>query len=113
MEITPRVVNLTDETLAKANLATIERVYRELFKDVAGATLTIVGNVDLETLKPLVEKYIGSLPKGKKATEINKDNVISFAKGEVNEVVKLEMQAPKSTVLQLYTAYAPVDTKRR
>ena len=108
----PRVVNLTDETLAKANLATIERVYRELFKDAAGATLTIVGNVDLETLKPLVEKYIGSLPKGKKATEINKDNVISFAKGEVNEVVKLEMQAPKSTVLQLYTAYAPVDTKK-
>ena len=108
----PRVVNLTDETLAKANLATIERVYRELFKDAAGATLTIVGNVDLETLKPLVEKYIGSLPKGKKSTEINKDNVISFAKGEVNEVVKLEMQAPKSTVLQLYTAYAPVDTKK-
>ena len=108
----PRVVNLTDETLAKANLATIERIYRELFKDAAGATLTIVGNVDLETLKPLVETYIGSLPKGKKATEINKDNVISFAKGEVNEVVKLEMQAPKSTVLQLYTAYAPVDTKK-
>lgn len=108
----PRVVNLTEETLAKANLATIERVYRELFKDAAGATLTIVGNVDLETLKPMVEKYIGSLPKGKKASEVNKENIISFAKGQVNEEVRLEMQAPKSTVLQLYTAYVPVDTKK-
>ena len=108
----PRVVKLTDETIAKANLATMERVYRELFKDAAGATLTIVGNVDLETLKPMVEKYIGSLPKGKKATEINKDNLIEIVKGEVNETVKLEMQAPKSTVLQLYTAYVPVDTKK-
>lgn len=108
----PRVVNLTEETLAKADLATIERVYRELFNNAAGMTVTIVGNVDLDTLKPMVEKYIGSLPKGKKATEVNKDNIISFAKGQVNEVVRLEMQAPKSTVLQLYTAYVPVDTRK-
>ena len=108
----PRVVNLTEETLAKANLATIERVYRELFKDAAGAVVTIVGNVDLKTLKPMVEKYIGSLPKGKKATDVNQENLITFAKGEVDEVVKLKMQAPKSTVVQLYTAYAPVTTKK-
>ena len=108
----PRVVSLTEETLAKASLATLERVYREFFKDAAGAVVTIVGNVDLETLKPMVEKYIGSLPKGKKATQVNEENIISFAKGEVNEVVKLKMQAPKSTVVQLYSAYAPVDTKK-
>ena len=108
----PRVVNLTEETLAKADLATIERVYRELFKDAAGAVVTIVGNVDLETLKPMVEKYIGSLPKGKKASDVNTENLITFAKGEVNEVVKLQMQAPKSTVVQLYSAYAPVNTKK-
>ena len=108
----PRVVDLTEETLAKADLATIERVYRELFADAAGATVTIVGNVDLETLKPMVEKYIGSLPKGKKPTTINKANIISFAKGQVNEEVRLAMQAPKSTVVQLYTAYVPVDTKK-
>ena len=108
----PRVVSLTEETLAKANLETIERVYRELFKDAAGAVVTIVGNVDLETLKPMVEKYIGSLPKGKKASQVNEENLITFAKGEVNEVVKLQMQAPKSTVVQVYSAYAPVNTKK-
>ena len=108
----PRVVSLTEETLAKANLETIERVYRELFKDAAGAVVTIVGNVDLETLKPMVEKYIGSLPKGKKASQVNDENLITFAKGEVNEVVKLQMQAPKSTVVQVYSAYAPVNIKK-
>ena len=108
----PRVVSLNEETLAKASLATIERVYRELFKDAAGAVVTIVGNVDLETLKPMVEKYIGSLPKGKKASEVVEDNIIYFAKGVVNEEVRLPMQAPKSTVVQLYSAYAPVNTKK-
>ena len=106
----PRVISLTDETLAKANLATIEKNYRNLFSSVDGSTLVITGNVDLETLKPLVEKYFGSLPKGKKKS-INKKDVIQFAKGDVNKVVELEMATPKSTVLQFYSAYMPIDTK--
>ena len=107
----PRIVELNEETMAKADLATIERVYRELFKDAAGATLRIVGNVDPEAIKPMVEKYIGSIAKGKKADVVNSDNVIRFAKGKIDEAVAIEMQTPKSTVLQLYSAYMPVDTK--
>ncbi len=107
----PRIIELNDETLAKADLATIEKVYRELFKDGAGATLRIVGNVDPETIKPLVEKYIGSIAKGKKASEVNEANVIGFVKGEVDESVLLPMETPKSTVVKIYTAYMPVDTK--
>ena len=107
----PRQIVLTAETLEKANLATIERVYRELFKDVAGATLTVTGNVDLATFKPLVEKYMGSLAKGKKASKINEANMINRAEGKVENIVRLDLATPKSTVYQVYTAYMPVDTK--
>ena len=107
----PRVVELNEETLAKADLATIEKVYRELFNDAAGATLTITGNVDVETLKPMVEKYIGAIKKGKKATKVNQANLIGFAKGQIDKTVEITMQTPKSTVLQLYSAYMPIDTK--
>ena len=106
----PRVVSLSDENIAKANIATLEKNYRKLFNGVNGATLTIVGNVDMETLKPLVEKYFGSLAKGKKGA-INKKEIISFAKGDINSVVELEMETPKSSVLHMYSAYMPVDTK--
>ncbi len=107
----PRVLALDAELLDKANLATIERVYRELFKDAAGAEVTIVGNVDLAVLKPLVEKYFGSLPKGKKARSFNTANCITVAKGNIEKTVNLPMQTPKATVHQLYTAYLPVDIK--
>ena len=96
--------------MEKANLATIARNYKKLFNGVNGATLTIVGNVDLEVLKPLVEKYFGSIAKGKKAS-INQKEVIGFAKGEVNKVLELDMETPKSSVLQFYSAYLPIDTK--
>ncbi len=107
----PRIVELNEETLTKANLATIEKVYRELFKDAAGATLRIVGNVNPEEIKPLIEKYIGSIAKGKKTSDVNKENIISFVKGGVDETVLLPMETPKSTVAQVYTAYMPIDTK--
>ena len=106
-----RVVSISDEVLAAANLETIEKVYRELFKNTAGATLTIIGNVDLNTLKPLVQKYIGSLPKGKKAAGLNKANMIQMAKGVSENELKVEMATPKKTVFQVWSAYMPVTTK--
>ena len=106
-----RVVSINEEVLAAANLETIEKVYRQLFNNAAGATMTIVGNVDLETLKPLVEKYLGSIPKGKKAPKMNKKNLIHFAKGVSEDVLKVEMQTPKKTVFQVWSAYMPVSTK--
>ena len=107
----PRVVDLNEEVVEKANLATIERVYRELFKNAGGARLTIVGNVDPEAIKPMVEKYIGSIAKNKKARKLDKANFINFAKGNVDKTVELVMATPKSTVFQVYSAYMPVDTK--
>ena len=106
----PRVISLDDEVLAKASLATIEKNYKRLFNGVDGANLTVIGNFDIETLKPLVEKYFGSLPQGKKFSLIKKD-VVQFAQGEINKVLELEMATPKSSVLQFYSANMPVDTK--
>ena len=106
----PRVVSLTDETLAKADLATIEKNYRMLFNGVKGATLIITGNVDRETLKPLVEKYFGSISKGK-GLKINKKDIIQFAKGNIAKTLELEMETPKSSVLQFHSAYMPISTK--
>ncbi len=108
----PRNIMISDEIVEKASLATIEKVYRELFKDAAGATMFIVGNVDLATLRPLVEKYIGSLPKGKKA-RIWLDNTPQIRKGEIENHFTAEMQTPMNTVLQVWSAYLPFSIKNK
>ena len=100
----PRTVILDEKVLEEANLATIERNYRKLFKDAAGVVVYITGNVDEATLKPLVEKYFGSLPKGKKALNWVDDGQRIPAGNIVNEF-KVDMQTPKTTVFQLYSSY--------
>ena len=106
----PRVISLNDQVIENASLETIEKNYRKLFDGVDGATLTIVGNFDLESLKTLVEKYFGSLPKGQKKS-INKKEIVEFAKGNIQETLELEMATPKSSVLQFYCADMPINTK--
>ncbi|MBO4455485.1 MAG: insulinase family protein [Bacteroidales bacterium] len=100
----PRNVVLSPEVLEKANLAAIERNFRKLFKSAAGAKVYIVGNIDPDTLKPLVEKYIGSLPKKGKA--LKWQNVgPEFVQGKVENAFGVDMQTPKTSVFQLYNSY--------
>ena len=97
---------INSEIVEKANVNDVETVYRRLFGDVGGATLYVVGNIDKETLKPLVEKYVASLPGGKKGAKVidRKDDIV---KGEVVKDFPVEMETPKSTVLQVYSAKIP------
>lgn len=98
----PRKVITSTSTLDLANLETYKKYYNILFKDVAGATITIVGNVDKTTLKPLVEKYLGNITKGKKAAGVNLENVVLPVSGTGSNVFKTKMATPKVSVFQIY-----------
>ena len=106
----PRKLMLNEEILAKANLATIERNYRKLFSGVDGANVFVVGDFDTETVKALLNKYIGSLPKGK-ATQWTDDNV-SIVNGELKNTFKAKMEAPMVTVFQCYKSEVPYSMEK-
>ncbi len=57
-----------DPALAqRLSLDTMLRVYRERFADLGDATFVLVGRLDLQKLRPLVEQYLATLPaKGRK-----------------------------------------------
>ncbi len=50
------------ETLEKADFNQIKAIGKERFRNAADFTFFFVGNIDTETLKPLIEQYIGGLP---------------------------------------------------
>lgn len=100
----PRVLVLSDELLKNADLATIEKNYRMLFNDAAGAVFTICGDFNPDEIRPLVEKYLGSIKKGKKALKWT-DPKTDIVPGTVTDDFKVDMQTPKVTVVELYDAF--------
>ncbi len=103
-EPSPRIFMLDEDVVAKSNMETFKKVYSDvLYKDAAGAVLYIVGAVDMDTLKPMVEKYVGSLPKGKKAASFI-DRGERFRAGQFEDRFTMQMEAPKVSVFQLYNA---------
>lgn len=108
----PRAFVLDSTVIANANVVNVEKVYKQLFKDAAGAIVYVVGNVDMDTLKPLLEKYIGSLPKGKKALNWQDDGV-RIRKGEFKDHFTTPMETPKASVVQFYSAYMPATVENR
>lgn len=102
----PRKFLISDDVLAKASLGTLEKNYKALFNDAAGAVMVVVGDFDKTEMLPLIEKYAGSLPKGKKATNwaFRNDGVVQ---GQVTNDFKAEMETPMVTVAQVYNIEQP------
>ena len=101
----PRRQYLSQEKVDKASLQVVEKYYRKLFKGAGGAKMVIVGDVNVAALQPLVEKYIGSIPKGGKTKWTDRKEYV--VKGIHDDVFTVDMQTPKSTVLQVYNADIP------
>ncbi len=103
---------VTPALLDKVKFELFEPAYKALYSNAANFTTYIVGNVDVEVLKPLVEKYLGSLPVSKK---LNKkvDDGVRTVKGEVVNDFKAKMQQPKVGVTRIYTGDIDYTLKNR
>ncbi len=98
----PRKQLISMDMVSKMSVASLEQSYKNLFSSMAGACVYITGNVDLETIKPLVEQYIGSLPTvGEGSVYI--DQNLQVVPGKVENIFNAPMTTPKSSVLLIYS----------
>ena len=83
-------------------------IYKERFADASNFTFTFVGSIDTNTIKPLLEKYLGSLPSANKHEDANDLNIHAPA-GRIEKTVYKGTE-PKATVYLVYTGtydYSP------
>ena len=98
----PRTVILTKDGISKITLDQIRQIFTDRFKGADEFVFVIVGNVEKETVLPLVEKYIGSLPVANR-TETWIDRKVEQPKGRITKELPMEMKVPKSTVFLAFS----------
>lgn len=106
----PRTKLLTPALFEEMSLEQMEKIYRDRFADAGDFTFFIVGNLDEATVKPLVEKYIGSLT-DKPRTETWKDHNEGMPDGKTVKEIPISLETKKATVVVVYNNETPWNPK--
>lgn len=100
----PRALPLRAEDFGQISYPRILEMYRDRFGDVSDFTFTFVGNLNIDSIKPLVCQYLASLP-GKGRKEMGRAEALpTYRKGKYDVHFTRAMQTPKASVFQFYAA---------
>ena len=100
----PRVKPLDLDDLKKVSYDRILEIAKERTANAAAYTFDIIGNFDEQTIRPLIEQYLGSLPSQKKVEKSKK--IDTDFKGEVINNFKHKAETPKSIAVMFWYSHA-------
>ncbi|MBR3433205.1 MAG: insulinase family protein [Bacteroidaceae bacterium] len=105
-----RAKRMRAEDIAKLSYDRILEIYKERFANAADFDFYFVGDLNVDSVIPLLEKYLGALPVSKKT---EKDKVIDrrLTKGERTCIFEKEQDTPNATVNFIY--HAPLKDNMR
>ncbi len=86
------------ENLYEASYSDGLQTIKKLTGNAANFKFAFTGNIDMDSIRPLLCKYVASLPSGKKNQEV-KDLGTAPAKGDRNVIYSKVMENPKTTVM--------------
>jgi zinc protease len=104
----PRARLLTPAMVDQMNLDRSFAFYKDRFADASDFTFVFAGSFDMAAIKPLVERYLASLPSLKRH-ETWKNEGITPPRGVVEKVVRKGIE-PKSQAALVFTGPFPFDT---
>ena len=102
----PRFTQIDHKDLKDINYDRILEIAKDRFKDAGQFTFVFAGNFDEQTLRPLIEQYIASLPAtGGQPDDFNE--VLTAPKGEVVNKFFVKTESPKAIAFELWRSEMP------
>ena len=108
----PRVQPFVAADVDKVDYDRVLEIYKERTSDATGYMFFIVGNIDLDAIKPLVERYIGALPCNGRVEKIEKTTVETRT-GVYRNNFKNKMENPTGTENIIYSGKIDPTRKNR
>lgn len=106
----PRSMRIKADMIDQMNYDKILEMYQDRYKDASDFTFILVGNVDVEAMKPLIEAYLGSLPAINRK-ETFKDNKDYVRKGVYKNEFIRKQETPKASNFIAITGDCKYDLK--
>lgn len=90
-----------DNFIKDISFEKIKTIYRDRFDNVSDFEFFIVGDIEIDKVKPLITRYIASIPSNLDK-EKWKDNSTNWLKEQIKKDIYLKMEDPKSSVRIAY-----------
>ncbi|MDR0744093.1 MAG: insulinase family protein [Tannerella sp.] len=107
----PRTARLKSGDFSKIDYHRMIEMYKERFADASDFVFTFVGNVDKDSIRPLLEQYMATLPSLNRTEKGDECQVTPFRKGKKKCHFSRELETPKSSVALMYTGEMPYNLK--
>ncbi|MDE6071740.1 MAG: insulinase family protein [Muribaculaceae bacterium] len=99
----PMFQSITTKVVEAADYQQMVNIFKESTANAADYTFVFVGNIDLNTFKPLLEQYVASLPAKKANNKVNDLTPIKVASGQITDIYDQPMHTPKSNVAAIFS----------
>lgn len=103
----PRMKRITAADFDHISYDRIMQMYKERYADAGDFVFTFVGNINMDTIKPLLEKYLAVLPATGRVEKADTKVDLSFRKGDYTTIFARPMETPKASVVNFYSGKMP------
>jgi len=113
----PRMQPTKRETLDHVSYDRVWQIYRESFADASKFTMLLVGNINIDSLRPLLCQYVATLPSSKNNTvsvevpDRTKQRAPNVRKADETHLFRKKMNTPSALVNIFYTFEEPYTPK--
>lgn len=94
----PRFMLMKPNMVDQINYDRVLEMYKDRYKNAGDFNFYFVGNINIEKAKPLIEKYIASLPSSK-IKETFKNKTLKYRKGKYIKEFSKKQEIPQATIL--------------
>lgn len=109
----PRVKRIEPEELAEINYGRVMEMYKNRFADASDFVFTFAGNIDKDSMIPMMEQYLAALPSLKRKEEGHAGRATRLRSGSYVNHFNRTMETPKTSILNLYAGTMPYNEENR
>ena len=107
----PRNSRLKSADFEKIDYHRMIDMYKERYADASDFIFTFVGNVNKDTIRPLLEQYLATLPSLNRKEVADENQITPFNKGKIKNHFSKKMETPKSSIGLMYSGMMPYNFK--
>ena len=107
----PRAQRIEPEDFDMISYDRIMAMYKERFADASDFVFTFVGNIERDSIVPMMEQYLATLPSQGRIETFDESRMPAMRKGNYSNRFSRPMETPQATILTIYSGRMEYDAE--